>query len=395
MFERKSAGVLVCSLALALPAAGCRKDAAPPAGEAAPSATAEAKAAPGSSEMTPESTIVEESDQGTITWSVTPEGHVEAVVKGTDGNPVTRDVTGLVTWPGDAGDDIEHLTVNADGHLVAQGPALEADLTEIDYDLVVSGKPWSGTLHVPRGGTRAIEADAQAGAAVEVPAGKKGPNGGTIQIIGARPVELVADKVTGEVRVYFLGPNFEVIDPPEPPRVRLGYVADEVETIELVREPGQLYWVGGVRSRIDPVRVTLAVGFGADVHVGIVGWSFGMSLGVGVRAPVIPLWVERGWAPSVAVRVGVDVRVRERIDVRTGGRVDVRDRVDVRGRDRVDVRGREHVEVREHGGREHGHHDNGVRDHGAGQGRHGADHGGGHAAPSHGGSRGGHGGKKH
>ncbi len=182
--------------------------------------------------MTPESTIVEESEQGTITWSVTPDGHVEAIVKDTDGKPITKDITGVVTWPGEAADDIEYVSLTPEGHLVAAGPALEADLTEIQYDLVIGGKAWSGALHVPRGGTRAIEADATSAQAVVVPPGKKGPNGGTIQVIGGEPVELVADKTTGEVRVYVLGPDFQPIDPGER-RMRLGYVAEETETLDL------------------------------------------------------------------------------------------------------------------------------------------------------------------
>jgi hypothetical protein len=367
MFER-SRFVLACSLlsaASALLAAGCASRHADPAGQDPP-AVAEAPA-----DMTPESTIVEESDQGTITWSVTTDGHVEAVVKAADGRVITRDIEGFVTWPHDAGDDFAYVKLSPEGHLLASGPALEADLTEIDYDLVVEGKPWAGVLHVPRGGTHAIEADARveaSAAAPAVPAGKKGPNGGVIQRIGGELVEMVADKTTGEVRVYVLGPDLEPIEPGER-RIRLGYVADDVETIDLVREPGFPYFVGRVRTRIDPVRVTLAVGVGVSVHVGIVGFQFGGHLGCGVRAAAIPLMVERRWTPSVVL--GVDVRVRERVDVRE--RVEVRERVG--GRERVEVRGR--VEERGRGhergeGREHERgegHDHGVRDHGRGEGR--------------------------
>ncbi|MFT3772011.1 MAG: hypothetical protein QM820_41925 [Minicystis sp.] len=435
MFQRTCFGVvlsLVCAAALA----GCAKKPAETTAEGEAAASASAQAAPaaaGGGEMTPESTIVEESDQGTITWSITTDGRFEAVVKDPQGKVVDKDVTGVVVWPGEAADYIEYVTQTPEGHLVGQGLALDADLTEIDYDLVIGGKAWSGVLHVPRGGTRAIAEDAPKAEADDnapggpgaagkpgagpAPAGRKGPNGGVIQVIGGETVELVADKDTGEVRVFVLGPDYKPIEPGER-RMRLGYVADDVEMLDLEREPGTLYYVGRVRTRVDPVRVTLAVGVGASVHVGIIGFHAGMHLGVGVGAPVIPIMVARAWTPSVHVGIHVGVGcyagvyggygyggfgVRERVAV--GTRVNVRERVDVNvhGHVKVDERVRVHEhgdrgEHRGHGEREHdrgdrGHHDNGVRDHGRGEGRGGPAHGGGRGAPSHGGGRGG--GRKH
>lgn len=357
------------------------EEAAPSAEPAAEPAGADPSAQPAGAEGG--STIVEEGDLGTITWRVNEDGRVEAVVKRPDGSQVTKDVTGVVTWPGEAADDKVEMTLEADGRLVAKGPALEADLTQIDYALVIEGKPWSGVLHVPRGGTRAVDEDARASAAVEVPAGKRGPNGGVIQIIGGEPVEVVADKTTGEMRVYVLGPDFRVVDPGER-RIRLGYVADYSETLEMTREPGGLYFVSRVRTRIDPVRITLGVGFRSQFHVGIVGFRAGMRLGVGARARGIPIMVERRWSPSVAVRVGVGVGVRG------GGRVDGR----VRVRERIDVRGREHDRGLHRGFGDHdrgrgygGHTKVHVKEH---HGGHGPSHHGGKGGPSHhGGHKGG------
>lgn len=344
------------------------------AAEAA-SAPPAAEPAPGS----PSSTIVEESDLGTITWRITQEGHVEAVVKRPDGAAVTKEMTGALTWPSDAADDEREMTLDAEGRLVADGPPLAADLVEIDYALVIEGKPWNGVLHVPRGGTQAIDADARADAAANIDPGKKGPNGGVIQRIGGDLVEVVADSTTGEMRVYLLGPSYEVIDPGER-RIRLGYVADYAETLEMEREPGGLFFVTRVRTRLDPLRVTLAVGLGAAVHVGIVGFHAGARLGCGGRARAIPLMVERRWTPSVAVRVGVGARA--------DGRVRVDERVRVRVNERVDVKVHGHGRDDDHhaGHGDRGHHGGGqvkvhVKDHG------GHDHGG-RGGPSHGGGRG-------
>jgi hypothetical protein len=364
---------LTLALALsigALPA--CKKRSTETGEEAAASAepSTDPSAAPAAAESG-DGTIVEEGDLGTITWRVTDDGRVEAVVKRPDGTQVTKEVSGDVTWPGE-GDDGKGskiaLTLEEDGRLVAKGPALESDLTQIDYALVIEGKPWNGVLHVPKGGTRVVDEDARASAAVEVPEGKRGPNGGVIQIIGGEPVEVVADSTTGEMRVYVLGPDFRVIDPGER-HIRLGYMADTSETVEMVREPGGMYFVAGVRTRVNPVRVTLAVGFRSQVHVGIVGFRAGMRLGVGVRARAVPIMVERRWAPSVAVRGGVGVRV--------GERVRVRERVEVRHHDRGLHRGWDHDR-----GHAYGHGKVHVKEH----------HHGGFGGPSH---HGGHGPSKH
>jgi hypothetical protein len=303
----------------------------------------------------PESTVTEENENGTISWDVGTDGHVRAILKGTDGQQVTTNVTGTLTWPGDATDQDAEAVMDDKGYLVANGPPLDDDLTEIDYDLDVGGKQWTGSLHVPRGGTRAIDEDAKVVAGLQGPeAGKLGPNGGTIQMLGGERVEMVADRDTQEMRIYVLGPDYQVIEPGER-RFRVGYVADYPDTLTFVREPGAVYYVAPWRARIDPFRMTVSMTFGARTSVGIVGWSFGQRLVVGVRAPVVRIAAERHWTASTSVRVGVGVGVgvvvgvgvRERVSV--GGGVRVNERVEARGR--VEERG--HAEGREREGREH------------------------------------------
>ena len=340
--------------------------------------------APAAQEIAPEAAIVEEGDHGTIAWDVDADGHVKAVIKATDGRQITKDVTGEITFPGPAQDVYAVPEMSPDGYLVATGPALEDDLTEMDYDLVVEGAPWTGVLYVPRGGTQAIEADAKADAsAVAGLENKTGPNGGVIQVIGGQRYEVVADRDTQEVRMYLLGPSFEVVDPGERV-IRLGYVTAWPETVVLVREPGALYYVGRVRSGWDPVQVTIGVGFGGVFHYGILGFHFGERVYFGARAPVLHVMAARAWAPSVAVRVGVDVHVSERVDVgvrahmgvdaRAGGRMDVDGRGhgdwDGRGHGDRDVRGHGDGDDRGHGdGDDRGHGDRDVRGHGDGDDR--------------------------
>ncbi len=159
-------------------------------------------------------------------------------------------------------------------------------------------------LHVPAGGTRAIDEDAKAALAFNVPAGKLGPNGGNISVIGGSPVELVADKDSQEVRLYLLNNEYAAVDPGER-EFRLGWASASPGMEVLVREPGADYYVGRWYAGFDPFRVTVGMTLGGVTHVGIVGWSYGTSLRFGVGAPMVGFVGARGWAPSVAVGVGV------------------------------------------------------------------------------------------
>ena len=308
-----------------------------------------AAADPQAGGATAESTVTEESDNGSIAWDISADGQVRAQIKAPDGTQITKDVTGTMTWPGEMTDEVRDVSLDDKGFLVVSGPPLADDLTEVDYDLVVGGKPWMGVLHVPRGGTRAIDEDAQASAALTPPP-KTGPNGGTIQYIGTTPVEVVADKDTSEMRIYVLGPDFRVIEPGER-SFSVGYAAATPGMEVLVREPGAMYYVGPWYGTYEPFRVTVGMSFGAEYHVGIVGWHFGESLRFGVGAPAVGFFVgARGWAPSVAVGMSVG------FGFGFGYGIGARGRYGFAG-DRIDVRGG--VRGREGWGRGHDHDDRG------------------------------------
>jgi hypothetical protein len=275
--------------------------------------------------------IIEENENGSVAWSVAPEGQVKAIVKSTDGKPITKNITGELLWKGPKGDEKIPVTVEEKtGFLIATGPRLDDDLTEIGYNLQVDSKPWGGTLHVPRGGT--LELQESAKVSVAVPEGKVGPNGGVIQFIGEDRVEVVADKGgSGQVRVYFLDPEFKVIKGPDR-KVKIAIVGDSPEVVILEPEPaGGLFFVGRLRTKVDPVRVTVAVTNRTVTHAAIVGWAPRTRLVVGARAPRVRLMVASGWDPDI------DVRVRAR-----GPTVVVHDDDDDRGRVRVKVTGRGH-----------------------------------------------------
>ncbi len=68
-----------------------------------------------------------------------------------------------------------------------RGQKLEGDLTEIRYTVTVAGSAWTGALHVPAGGTDDLDESAKRATARPAPKGKKGPNGGIVQVVGATP----------------------------------------------------------------------------------------------------------------------------------------------------------------------------------------------------------------
>jgi hypothetical protein len=278
--------------------------------------------------------IVEENDNGSVAWSIASDGQLKAVVKSTDGKPITKNITGELLWKGPNGDEKIPVALDKTGYVVASGPKLQDDLTEITYNLQVESKPWLGTLHVPRGGT--LDLQESANVSVTVPEGKVGPNGGVIQVVGEDRVEVVADKSTGQVRAYFLDPEFKVIKGPNR-KVRIAIAGETPEVIILEPEPTVgLYFVGRARTRVDPVRLTVAVTNQNVTHTRIVGFRPHTRLVVGARAPRVKFLVASGWEPDV------DVRVRTRAPT-----VIVNDHDD---RVRVKLKGRGHHDGRVHAG---------------------------------------------
>src|SRR5262249_45588132 len=189
--------------------------------------------------------------------------------------PVTGNASGSLAWK--AGSDAPKMIVltpdaKAQGMLVASGPKLEADLTEVGYTVTVNEKPWSGTLHLPPGGTAELVANARAAAKVNLDA-KVGPHGGALQVIGDERYEIVQSDATGAIRVYLLDPDLKVVAIGDR-KITLGIVADTPQIVVLVPEPeAGLYARAKVNLKVDPVRITLAVRQAAAVKVAIVGWA--------------------------------------------------------------------------------------------------------------------------
>jgi hypothetical protein len=200
--------------------------------------------------------FVETSNVASIAWNIGPDGRVRAAVKTPDGKPVTESVSGTMEWK--AGATPTTVVLSPDkptGALVAAGPKLDADLTEVDYTVNVQGTPMSGTLFLPRGGTSELTAPAKTTAPVAIPDGKKGPHGGPIEVVGTDRLEIVANR-KGEVRVYVLDANLQPVAAGAR-TIRLGVGGPSPEVVALSPAPSGLYLVGRWRVSGEPARITI------------------------------------------------------------------------------------------------------------------------------------------
>jgi len=249
-----------------------------------------------------EDVVAEAHDTGSMVWRVTPEGQVKVLVKAPDGKPVEGDVSGSLTWQTPEGPKTVPLTYDKDQKLlVAAAPKLEADLTEVKYEIKVADKAWNGALHLPSGGTKQIVEGAKKAAAKDIPKDKVGPNGGLIQVVGDDVVEVVADKDTGEVRLYVLGPDLKPVAIGER-KVKLGFVGTSAETVVLAPGPGNLYFLGKIKTKINPVKLTISITYVDHTEVVIVGYNPGKVIVVGASAPVIKVLVTPIWKVDVKVK---------------------------------------------------------------------------------------------
>lgn len=293
-------GLLVAfavTIAAALP--GCKKKS--PARET--DATAEADAV--GVNISADEALTEKNDAGTVTWAVTPEGQVRARFKAPDGSPIKSGVKGTLTVKELKKHDTP-VTVKLEpdpdsGLYVATIPKFGADLTEVDYEIDVNGKPVKGALHLPRGGTRALVTAAKASAENKLPEGKKGPNGGVVQVVGSDILEIVADQKTGQVRVYALDDDLKPI-PVGKRKVKLGLVSSTPEMLELEAEPKHMYFTGKLSVKANPTKLTVVLyeEDAPDPDVVLCGWDPGEVILVGPGAPVFVVFAVVSW-PAVVI----------------------------------------------------------------------------------------------
>ncbi|MRG93980.1 hypothetical protein [Polyangium spumosum] len=274
--------------------------------------------------------LVEEHDEGTVAWRIDGDGQVKAAVTATATGRVKQDVGGSVIFKVDGGEPkTVPLVLDAKtGLLVAAGPKLEADLTEVSYTVTISGKPWSGVMHVPVGGTAELVAGAKVTAEAKLPDETVGPHGGTIQIVGEDRLEMVADADTGETRVYVLDVDLKPVRI-ESRKLRMGFIAEKTTFVNFDPEPSGFYFsarLGASASLLNPLRVTASLSVGSRTHAAIWGYRPGI----------------RVYAPTATVRIASAPRIR------FGLRGGFDSGVDVYGRAHVKVRYDDHHHHHDH-----------------------------------------------
>jgi hypothetical protein len=127
---------------------------------------------------------------------------------------------------------------------------------------------------VPEGGTKALLDKPRK----EIPPGTKGPNGGTVEVIGEHIVEVVIDEETDDLRVYFLNDKLEVIDVPEGRRFELNIEGRGCPLRRGGNMRARLFFIAAVSAAITLLSVLRAgPGGGGDRE--------GEGEGGGVRAP--------------------------------------------------------------------------------------------------------------
>jgi hypothetical protein len=290
--------------------------------------------------------IIEEHGAGSVAWSVAADGAVKARVGDAGGKQVRQNLSGMLAWKSPASNaraEVKTVPLALDaktGLLLAAGPRLEADLTEVGYTLNVDGKPWSGTLHLPAGGTAELvasaKASAEANAAIE---GKAGPHGGVVQIVGEDRLEIVVDEASGEVRVYLLDAELKAIAVGERKvTLAVNAEANAPEVVVLAPDAKGLYLKGMLKAAVDPVRVTVAVHVDGKARVAIVGLKPNARLRVGADAPRLKIKVKGAFdAPDVDLRA----KAKGKADVKIAG-PDVKiDGPDVKAKANVKVKGPE------------------------------------------------------
>lgn len=239
------------------------------------------------------STLPESTREGTVHFNVKSDGDARVVVTDDKGNVVKQDVTGQLTFKPDASGDAQTLELKLDpetGVLRANGPDLGRGLTEVRYALRFNGKARTGALHLPESGTKGLRDSADAAEKVTEP----GPHGGTVQIIGKKRYEVLADSRSGQARVYLLDTGEE-----RPKQIKLALDADDPSLVELHWEADGYYLADLGVHRVPRAATLVVVDEDEDTHVVLVGYRPGIAIVLDAR-PVF--WVERGWEPPGLAR---------------------------------------------------------------------------------------------
>jgi hypothetical protein len=251
------------------------------------------------------SALTHSNEGSALVFSVAPNGQLQLLVRGPDGKPIESRVTGSVTLkPTEPKAEPVKVALVQDPKtklMVAAMPELADDLTEVKYDLTINDKPVKGVMYLPVGGTKELDENAKEAGKVKIPPGKKGPNGGVLQVVGNDVVEIVAGKKNGALRVYVLDPDLKPV-PVGTRKIKLVLVTPKgPETVVLAADPGGAYFVGKISVVENPSQITVVLTDHDHTEVVLCGYEPGNVIVVGPSAPVLVILASVVWDVDVVV----------------------------------------------------------------------------------------------
>jgi hypothetical protein len=162
-----------------------------------------------------DSAVVEGFDDGSAAFAIAPDGSTKVALADADGKPIT-DRKMKMTYSIDESDKTVEVPLRYDDdhhYLVANGPELALNVTPVRYDISGGAKSWTGVLHLPAGGTKALNVSAQLAASVHAKP-IVGPHGGRVERVGDDDVEVLLDSESGEARAWIVADG-KVVTPKE------------------------------------------------------------------------------------------------------------------------------------------------------------------------------------
>ncbi len=237
------------------------------------------------------SSLIERTSAATLAWNVDENGKTSLAVRSPLCESITDQVTGKLKFIGLSKGTEQEATLEPHGEqLVAQGPPLDADLTEVQYELDVAGTPVRGALHLPKDGTKGLVAAAPDATTAKADS-EQAEQGGTIVSAGDDKLEVVADSDTGVVKVFELGPK------PAKKEVLLGIGGEDPGVLVLRRMEGPRVHYAGLLPN-DGVGRPLTLAFkrpDGKTEAVVLGLRKREARYVGDDAPRLPIWKAKGW----------------------------------------------------------------------------------------------------
>lgn len=241
--------------------------------------------------------IVEASEDGSTAFVVDDQGRVTAALADPQGKPTTERSLKL-SFAEEGSDAPKEVLLIPDAnkqYFVGRGPALEADITPVHYEITGGTRPVRGILHLPKGGTKILALSAQVQALAHVQP-VVGPHGGRIERVGDDDVELLVDPDSGEARAWIIVDGKVV----PPARRELGLYLDG-RYVDCYPDQNDSFYVKlDARFEVKSLhKVSVSLYHEERIHT--VVWGYRPHLAVYIHRPAVDVRVV-GWTSKEKVK---------------------------------------------------------------------------------------------